>query len=191
MTKVDQTDEIWKELRLVVFVYACLTAGYAVFLYLVYGQEPSQEWPELLKGLADIFFAKKANILATAIYVVLTTLPLAISAFFVMVTIRRKGSDGGWIIIFAIILPFIVYFTLIDRSAVSQVFDAVFECHSVFENGRFSQRCNQSNWQVLLVLLIWGILKFYFIKYKFPLTIGSIILGSWAGYRIEKQLGKP
>jgi hypothetical protein len=194
MTKVDETDDVWNELKLIMIAYACLTFGEAVVLYFLYGQEPGQSWPELLKDLVDGFSAKKPDILLTTIYVALTTLPLIISSFLVWIIVKSEkhlaGILGYWAVVAAIIIPFLAYFLFIDKSAVEQIF-AVIDCHSIFENGRFETRCPSFSgpyaWEII-VPLIWGIVSFYFVKYKFALTIISVSLGCWAGYRVRKSL---
>jgi hypothetical protein len=194
MTKVDETDDVWKELKLIVIAYACLTFGEAVALYFLYGQEPGQGWPELLKDLVDRFSAKKPDILLTTIYVALTTLPLITSSFLVWIIVKSENAPAGhlgyWSIVAAIIVPFVAYFLLIDKSAVGQIFAGI-DCHSVFENGRFETRCPRASGPFageIVIPLIWGVVSFYFVKYKFALTITSVCLGCWAGYRVRKSL---
>lgn len=194
MTKVDETDDVWKELRLIAIVYACLTLGSAIVLYVLYGQEPDQDWPELLKNLKEAFSGKNINILSTVIFVALTTLPLTTSSFLVWIIVKSEkplaGPLGYWAVVAAIILPFVAYFLFIDKSAVGQVFSGL-ECHGVFENGRYEYRCPKATGPFageIIIPLIWGIVLFYFIKYKFALTIISIWLGCWAGYRVRKLL---
>jgi len=192
MSKVDQGDEIWYELRLIIVLYLCLNIAYTILLYLVYGQEPSQDWPSLLQDLMDALKKGKegrAYVLIVALYVVLTTLPLLISSFFVATILNRRKEWGKeypgqtypalqllYLISLAAILPFGIYFYFIDRSAFYQVIGAV-----------KSDKC--SNLPCYSASALWELCKFYYFQYKFPLTVASLILGSWASYRIEKHQG--
>jgi hypothetical protein len=160
----------WYELRLVIIVYLCLNIGYTFFLSSAYGQEPSQDWPSLLQDLTDALKKGKegrVNISIITIYVVLTTLPLVISSFLSAIVLHRQG--GPILFLAAVVIPFMAYFYLIDRSALHQVLDAAGD--SRYDLSAYAKRLTSE------------IFNFYLLKYKFPLTVGSIILGCWAGYR--------
>jgi hypothetical protein len=185
MSNSAETDGIWEELRLIIIAYAALTLIYAVFLNAVYGQKLEQELPTLLHSLVEMASGKRINLVIAAIYVLLTTLPLALSALFLFMYLSEADNLHPYAISLCLSVPFIIYFWFIDRAAFYDVWN-----HSKGEgcglpnNSLFSPPCSV-NWSMWW-RLPWEIVKFYFVKYKFPLAVGSVILGSWAGYRLKK-----
>jgi hypothetical protein len=197
MVEANDPSKIWTELRFIIIAYAILTVIYAFVLYAIYGQKPEVEWPTLLQNLVELFGQSRTKILIVALYVFLTTLPLTVSSLllFIYLSLFMRDDSSGtphpFIISLIIVVPFSLYFLIIDQAGFYQIWN-LSKTHGCLEyefvmHGK-SEVCghNVSQWWALP----WEILNFYFVQYKLPLAVTSIILGVWAGYRLQKSILK-
>jgi hypothetical protein len=204
MTNTENSGDIFGELRLIFIIYIVLILGYAIFIYIVYGESTNENLPNLLKKLIESFGNRRGNeidIVSALLYVALTTLPLMVSALLlayimepsknlddILSTVSRSPTNFVWFVAVVLLMAFCIYFVLFDWQALQDLYNSVKSDlrHCTVPD---EQSCSYWNlrWLFLPVIVIFELFKFYFIKYKFPLTVASIILGGWAGEKLARQ----
>lgn len=169
----DGESQTWDHLGYIVVTYIVAVVGYSFYL----NQPLSQQFADLLRDIPDFLKSEKElntkiSIALILFYVFLQTVPLVISSFLVVNFTCSEGFNLPGTLA-CIIIPFVIYFWIVDRNVVSAAFTS-WEGqagHGVvaFENA---------------ALIIIG---YYFAHYKIPLTLAATLLGGYGGYAAHRS----
>jgi hypothetical protein len=164
-------ERLWHELGIIAAIYLGSVVVYTIVMGNFYGENTGADIPELLKQIPKFLRPRmgardKVDLVILAISVVIYTLPLAISSALIGYATRAR-SLSFILVIVCIVGPFVFYYWIFDSDVLR---DQIHELPY-----------NSQGW----TKVTFSILLYYVQTFKIA-TVGSVLFGGWAGYRLAE-----